>query len=169
MVTLADEIREYVLAALIKPARRRRENTVTFTALDVHRGMGLHENRMPAICEALDAPKFKDHILPLLFYKRLSGVYDDEIARLAAEFGDEGKARALAREDRVEGDDSATQAQGDEALRTTAKPISRFAPLLTKQCMQLFASVWLTPMPAAIKPLRKSQSPLCSCYAHGAV
>jgi type I restriction enzyme M protein len=48
----------------------------------------------------IDAPKFKDYILPLLFYKRLSDVYDDEIARLAAEFGDEGKARALAREDR---------------------------------------------------------------------
>ncbi len=48
----------------------------------------------------IDAPKFKDYILPLLFYKRLSDVYDDEIARLAAEFGDEGRARALAREDR---------------------------------------------------------------------
>jgi len=32
----------------------------------------------------IDAPKFKDYILPLLFYKRLSDVYDDEIARLAA-------------------------------------------------------------------------------------
>jgi type I restriction enzyme M protein len=31
----------------------------------------------------IDAPKFKDYILPLLFYKRLSDVYDDEIAQLA--------------------------------------------------------------------------------------
>lgn len=60
-MTLADEIREYVLVALIKPARRRGEKTATFTALDVHRGMGLQENRMPAICEALDTQKFLDY------------------------------------------------------------------------------------------------------------
>ncbi len=37
-----------------------------------------------------DAPKFKDYILPLVFIKRLSDVFDDEIARLAAEeYGDE--------------------------------------------------------------------------------
>lgn len=35
----------------------------------------------------LDAPKFKDYILPLLFYKRLSDVYDDEIERLRRELG----------------------------------------------------------------------------------
>ena len=28
----------------------------------------------------LDAPKFKDYILPLIFLKRLSDVFDDEIA-----------------------------------------------------------------------------------------
>jgi type I restriction enzyme M protein len=28
----------------------------------------------------LDAPKFKDHILPLIFLKRLSDVFDDEVA-----------------------------------------------------------------------------------------
>ena len=30
-----------------------------------------------------DAPKFKDYILPLVFIKRLSDVFEDEIARLA--------------------------------------------------------------------------------------
>jgi type I restriction enzyme M protein len=35
-----------------------------------------------------DAPKFRDYLLPLLFLKRLSDVFDDEIARLAEEFGD---------------------------------------------------------------------------------
>lgn len=35
-----------------------------------------------------DAPKFKDYILPLLFIKRLSDVFDDEINRLAEQFGD---------------------------------------------------------------------------------
>ncbi len=44
----------------------------------------------------LDAPKFKDYILPLVFLKRLSDVFDDEITRLAEEFGGEGKALAVA-------------------------------------------------------------------------
>ena len=29
-----------------------------------------------------DAPKFKDYILPLIFIKRLSDVFDDEVKRL---------------------------------------------------------------------------------------
>jgi type I restriction enzyme M protein len=45
----------------------------------------------------LDAPKYKDYILPLLFYKRLCDVFADELDRLAREFSD------LARE-LVEGD-----------------------------------------------------------------
>ena len=32
--------------------------------------------------------KFKDYLLPLLFLKRLSDVFDDEIARLAEDYGD---------------------------------------------------------------------------------
>jgi type I restriction enzyme M protein len=35
-----------------------------------------------------DAPKFKDYLLPMLFVKRLSDVFDDEINRLAEQFGD---------------------------------------------------------------------------------
>jgi hypothetical protein len=31
---------------------------------------------------AIDAPKFKDYILPLLFLKRLSDVYEDELHEL---------------------------------------------------------------------------------------
>jgi len=37
---------------------------------------------------AVDAPKFKDYILPLIFLKRLSDVFEDEVAQLAHEFGD---------------------------------------------------------------------------------
>ncbi|RMF33560.1 MAG: SAM-dependent DNA methyltransferase, partial [Chloroflexi bacterium] len=48
----------------------------------------------------LDAPKYKDYILPLLFYKRLSDVYEDEIRRLSQELGSEELARQLARADR---------------------------------------------------------------------
>jgi type I restriction enzyme M protein len=33
-----------------------------------------------AIRGATDAPKFKDFILPLIFFKRLSDVFDDEFA-----------------------------------------------------------------------------------------
>ncbi|MCY4496670.1 MAG: N-6 DNA methylase, partial [Rhodospirillaceae bacterium] len=46
-----------------------------------------------------DAPKFKDYLLPLLFLKRLSDVFDDEIERLAEDYGDEGVARELAESD----------------------------------------------------------------------
>src|SRR5689334_7661717 len=35
-----------------------------------------------------DAPKFKDYLLPLLFLKRLSDVFDDEIQRLSETYGD---------------------------------------------------------------------------------
>ena len=43
-----------------------------------------------------DAPKFKDYILPLVFIKRLSDVFEDEIGqRLAEEFGAEETARTV--------------------------------------------------------------------------
>lgn len=46
-----------------------------------------------------DAPKFKDYLLPLLFIKRLSDVFDDEIDRLAEEFGDKKIALETAESD----------------------------------------------------------------------
>jgi type I restriction enzyme M protein len=46
-----------------------------------------------------DAPKFKDYLLPLLFLKRLSDVFDDEIARLAEEYGDRATALEIAEAD----------------------------------------------------------------------
>ncbi len=48
----------------------------------------------------VDAPKYKDYILPLLFYKRLSDVFHDELARLSEEFGSETLALELAEADR---------------------------------------------------------------------
>src|SRR5918999_1086933 len=47
----------------------------------------------------LDAPKFKDYILPLVFLKRLSDVFEDEVGHLAQEFGDPKTTEKL-----VEGD-----------------------------------------------------------------
>ena len=67
-----------------------------------------------AIRGATDAPKFKDFILPLVFYKRLSDVFDDEVAKHAETFGSEEVARAVIEQDHT------------DALRTGRKPIVRF-------------------------------------------
>ncbi|TAN04236.1 MAG: helix-turn-helix domain-containing protein [Rhodanobacteraceae bacterium] len=46
-----------------------------------------------------DAPKFKDYLLPLLFLKRLSDVFDDEVQRLGETYGDRGIALTLIEDD----------------------------------------------------------------------
>lgn len=46
-----------------------------------------------------DAAKFKDYLLPLLFLKRLSDVFDDEITRLAEDYGDRATALEIAESD----------------------------------------------------------------------
>ena len=48
---------------------------------------------------AQDAAKFKDYLLPLLFLKRLSDVFDDEIDRMAEEFGSRTYAQEIAESD----------------------------------------------------------------------
>jgi len=48
-----------------------------------------------AIRGPVDAPKFKDYILPLVFLKRLSDVFDDEIERLSAEYGNRDLIEAV--------------------------------------------------------------------------
>lgn len=48
----------------------------------------------------VDAPKFKDYILPLLFFKRLSDVFEAEISKLNAEFGDDEAVKKLIETDR---------------------------------------------------------------------
>jgi type I restriction enzyme M protein len=48
----------------------------------------------------LDAPKFKDYILPLIFLKRLSDVFEDEFGRLVKELGDEEIAQEVVEGDR---------------------------------------------------------------------
>ncbi len=42
-----------------------------------------------------DAPKFKDYILPLVFIKRLSDVFEDEVERLAETYGDRETALSI--------------------------------------------------------------------------
>jgi type I restriction enzyme M protein len=56
-----------------------------------------------AIRGPVDAPKFKDYILPLIFLKRLSDVFDDEIQRLSAEFGSRDRALRLLEQERESG------------------------------------------------------------------
>lgn len=63
---------------------------------------------------ASDAPKFKDFILPLIFYKRLSDVFDDEFAKQIDEFGDEESAREI------------VEADHEDALTSGRNPIVRF-------------------------------------------
>lgn len=54
---LADRIRLYVRQELIGPAREAGHPQLRVRAGDVHKAMGL-DNRMPAVCGALDAQKF---------------------------------------------------------------------------------------------------------------
>ncbi len=56
-----------------------------------------------AIRGPVDAPKFKDYILPLVFLKRLSDVFDDEIARLSAEYSSRDLVLHLLEQERERG------------------------------------------------------------------
>lgn len=63
---------------------------------------GLEQWLWDAACSirgAVDAPKFKDYILPLIFVKRLSDVFEDEMDRLTKRFGDGETAMELVDED----------------------------------------------------------------------
>ncbi|MYE90343.1 SAM-dependent DNA methyltransferase, partial [Candidatus Poribacteria bacterium] len=62
-----------------------------------------------------DAPKFKDFILPLIFYKRLSDVFDDEVADLIGGHGgnEEDTRKTI-------------DADLQDALKTGRPPIVRF-------------------------------------------
>jgi len=55
-----------------------------------------------AIRGPVDAPRFKDYILPLVFLKRLSDVFDDELEQLTEEYGDrETAARVVERDHKL--------------------------------------------------------------------
>ena len=81
-------------------SRRRQAATPTTGPMDMQQEM--RQMLWDAACSirgARDAAKFKDYLLPLLFLKRLSDVFDDEIDRLAEEFGDREIAREIAESD----------------------------------------------------------------------
>lgn len=54
-----------------------------------------------------DAPKFKDYLLPLLFIKRLSDVFDDELNRLTEQYGDRDTAVKVVEADAAKAADPA--------------------------------------------------------------
>ena len=64
---------------------------------------------------ATDAPKFKDFILPLIFYKRLSDVFDDEVTNLIEGYGGNEEETRQTIDDDLQ-----------DALKTGRKPIVRF-------------------------------------------
>ncbi len=68
--------------------RRRKRGTARSAVLS-HKSM--EQMLWDAACSIRgekDAPKFKDYILPLIFIKRLSDVFDDEVKRLTETYGD---------------------------------------------------------------------------------
>ena len=89
-----------------------------FTSPDEHLDISMLETWLwdaaCAIRGSTDAPKFKDFILPLVFFKRLSDVFDDEFAAHVKEYGDEAVAREIIEADLA------------HALKTGTKPIIRF-------------------------------------------
>jgi len=55
----ADAVRKHAKVAFITPARQRGEKRVTFSAMDVTRGLDLHTT-YPLVCGAIDAKKFSN-------------------------------------------------------------------------------------------------------------
>src|SRR5438876_3791805 len=74
--------------------------------MSIHAGSSVGQSLESWLWEAacvirgpVDAPKFKDYILPLIFLKRLSDVFDGEVKHLTAEFGSETAALKLVEKD----------------------------------------------------------------------
>lgn len=72
----------------------------------------------------IDAPKYKNYILPLIFLKRLSDVFEDEVTHLASEFGDRETAAALVEQDH-------------KLVRFYIPPISRWEVIAEKKWNEL--------------------------------
>ncbi len=105
----ADLLARYFGEEPAAPARRRRgrprseaepipevpEPALRDGVLDTKAMEGMLWKAACSIRGEKDAPKFKDYILPLVFIKRLSDVFEDEIARLTEMYGSEEVARAV--------------------------------------------------------------------------
>lgn len=88
-------------AASLRAGRQRRGMTRS-TVLSASTTKPMEQMLWDAACSIRgekDAPKFKDYLLPLLFLKRLSDVFDDEIERLAEDYDDRQTALEIAEGD----------------------------------------------------------------------
>jgi len=78
-----------------KQPRRRKRGTTRSAVLSTK---SMEQMLWDCACDIRgekDAPKFKDYILPLIFIKRLSDVFDDEVNRLAETYGNTETAIAV--------------------------------------------------------------------------
>ena len=57
--TTANDVRKYAKVTFITPARQRGEKRVSFSAMDLQRGMNLHAHAQ-LVCGAIDAKKFAE-------------------------------------------------------------------------------------------------------------
>ena len=80
-------------------SRRRQATTPASGPMDMQEMEQMLWNAACSIRGEKDAAKFKDYLLPLLFLKRLSDVFDDEIDRLAEEYRDRAIAQEIAEND----------------------------------------------------------------------
>lgn len=99
---LADLAERFEQSSFAVPAKTRRarrkqasDDTDTSVVLDVKSMETMLWKAACSIRGEKDAPKFKDYILPLLFIKRLSDVFEDEMTSLAATYGNETVAREV--------------------------------------------------------------------------
>ena len=83
-------------SAAVEAAQPRRRRGVAKSAVLSNKSM--EQMLWDAACSVRgekDAPKFKDYLLPLLFVKRLSDVFDDEVQRLSETYGDRETAMEI--------------------------------------------------------------------------
>jgi type I restriction enzyme M protein len=86
-------------SVLIEPSTRRRRGVSKSSVLSTKSMEQMLWDAACSIRGEKDAPKFKDYILPLLFIKRLSDVFDDEVQRLSETYGDRVTALEIIEQD----------------------------------------------------------------------
>jgi len=59
VISNADKIRAYVNKTFVEPARRAGKSGIVIISGDVHADLE-YQNRMPAVCSAIDAKKFQE-------------------------------------------------------------------------------------------------------------
>ncbi len=89
---LLEEVGTESLSDTGRPGRRRAKKDDLLATKSMEQMLW---NAACSIRGEQDAPKFKDYILPLIFIKRLSDVFEDEVDRLAETYGDTETALSL--------------------------------------------------------------------------